>query len=112
MLVHLKALLVGVPADELNLRVGQPLGGQSGEHLMAEQVWVDVLRQVCRLRVMRHDLLEPARAVFCPLQRLEQVAVPGIGGEVRLRDQLERVGKQDVTVLPALAQLDGNLAAC
>jgi hypothetical protein len=75
-LVHLQALLVGVPNDELNLRVGQPLGGQSGEHLMAEQMQVDVLRQACRLRVMRHDVLDPARAVFCPLPRLEQVAVP------------------------------------
>lgn len=88
MLVHLQALVVGVPADELNLRVGQPLSGQSGEHLMADQVRVNVLPQVCHLRVMRHNLLDPASGVFRSLPQLEQVAVPGIGGE-GLQNQLE-----------------------
>ena len=77
MLLYFQALVVGVPADEVNLRVGQPLSGQSGEHLMAEQV--RVLPQVCHLLVMRHSLLDPASGVFRSLPRLEQVAVPGIG---------------------------------
>jgi len=44
MLVDLQALLALVAGDQLNLVVGQPFGRQVGQHLMAEQMRVQRLR--------------------------------------------------------------------
>jgi hypothetical protein len=74
-LVHLQALLAGVAADELNLRIRQSLSGQSSEHLVPEQVWVNAIRQVGCGRVLRHDLLNSAGRLFCPLPGLEEITV-------------------------------------
>jgi hypothetical protein len=43
MLVDLQTLLTRAPADQLDLRIRQPLRGQPTEHLVAEQLGVDVL---------------------------------------------------------------------
>ena len=61
MLVDLKALLAFVPRNQLDLGVGEALGRQVGQHLMAEQVRVDRLRQAGLFAVLLHNLLDSAR---------------------------------------------------
>jgi len=43
-LADFQALFAGAAADELDLGVGQTLGRQPRQHLMPEQMQVDVLR--------------------------------------------------------------------
>jgi Crp-like helix-turn-helix domain len=61
MLVDLQALFAFVPGNQLNLCVGEALGRKVRQHLMAEQVRVNRLRQAGLLAVALHDLLDSAR---------------------------------------------------
>jgi hypothetical protein len=57
-LINLQALLAGVPTDELDLCVRQPLCRQPGEHLVPEQMGMDALWQAHLRCVPGHDLLD------------------------------------------------------
>jgi hypothetical protein len=59
MLVNLQALFAGVSTDQLNLGIRKSAAGQEGEHLMSEQVRVNVLAQSRLVAVVLHDLLDP-----------------------------------------------------
>src|SRR5947209_15714364 len=61
MLVDVQALFAFVPGNQLNLCVGEALGRKVSQHLMAEQVRVNRLRQAGLLAVALHDLLDSAR---------------------------------------------------
>ena len=60
MLVDLEALLGFVSREELDLGVGEPLGSQEGQHLMAKQVRMDGLCDPRLLAILLHDLLDAA----------------------------------------------------
>ena len=49
MLVDLQALLAFVAGDQLDLSIGEAFGRQVGQHLMAEQMRVQRLRNAGRL---------------------------------------------------------------
>ena len=61
MLVDLKALFAFVARYQLNLYVGQAFGRQVGQHLMAEQMRVQRLRNAGLLAIALHNLLDLAR---------------------------------------------------
>ena len=109
-LVDLQALLALVPGDQLDLRVGQALCRQVGQHLVPEQVGVDVLGDARPVAVRLHDLLHAARREGRAALGLEQVAVLRVGLEVAAEHQAEALGEQDVAVLAALALVDEDLA--
>src|SRR5438445_11808638 len=106
MLVDLQALLAGMAGDQLNLGIGQTLRREPRQHLVPEQVWMNVLRQFRQVRVAGYDLLDTQGGEFCPLPRLKKVAVLGIRGELRFQDQSERLGEQDVRAKLKLADID------
>lgn len=94
MLVHFQRLLGGVAANELDLGVGQSLGGEPSQHLVPEQVRVDAFRQVRHPSVLRHDLLNAAGGVFRPLAGLEEIAVSGVRCEMGFQREPERSGNR------------------
>lgn len=61
MLVDFQAFLAFMPGDQLNLRVGEATLRQVGEHLMPEQVGMDMVSDVGPLSVSLHNLLYAAR---------------------------------------------------
>jgi hypothetical protein len=61
MLVDLQALFAFVPGNQLNLGVGEAFGRQEGQHLMAEQMRVQRLRNAGHLSVALNNLLDSAR---------------------------------------------------
>jgi hypothetical protein len=62
MLVDLfQALLAFVAEDQLGLCIGEAFGRQVGQHLMAEQMRVQRLRNTGRLAVSLNNLLDSAR---------------------------------------------------
>ena len=60
LLVDLKALFAFVARYQLNLCVGEALGRQVGQHLMAEQMRVQRLRNAGLLAIALHNLLDSA----------------------------------------------------
>jgi hypothetical protein len=59
-LVDLKALFAFVARYQLNLYVGQAFGRQVGQHLMAEQMRVQRLRNAGLFAIALHNLLDSA----------------------------------------------------
>ena len=110
MLVDLQAPLALVPRDQLDLGVGQALRGQEGQHLVPEEVGVDVLGDARPVAVPLHDLLHPARGERHAAPRLEEIAVLRVGLQMAAEDEAEAPGEQDVAVLAALAPVDEDLA--
>ena len=111
MLVDLQALLALVPRDELDLRVGQPARGQIRQHLVAEQVRVDVVCDAGLPSVVLHDLLHAPGGERPVAPCLEEVGVLRVGSEMALEDQPEARREQDVAVLAALALVDEDSAS-
>lgn len=72
---------------------------------------MDAIRQPYRGSAPGHNLLNAAAGVLRPLPGLKQIAVGWVGGEVRLQNQPEGTGEQDVAVFASLAQFDEDLAA-
>ena len=61
MLVDLQALFAFVAGDQLDLGIGETFGRQVGQHLMAEQMRVQRLRNAGHLAVTLNNLLDSAR---------------------------------------------------
>jgi hypothetical protein len=68
-----------VAADKLNGGIWQALGGEPRQHLVPEQVRVDVLDDSGSGGVLLNDLLDAPRAVGPPVAALEQEAVVRAG---------------------------------
>jgi hypothetical protein len=58
-------------ANQLDLGVGQSALGQPSEHLMPEEVWMDVLFYASQFLVFLDQLLDPARRIGAMLAALE-----------------------------------------
>jgi hypothetical protein len=61
MLADLQTFFAFVPGNQLNLGVGEAFGRQEGQHLMAEQMRVQRLRNAGHLPIVLNDLLNSAR---------------------------------------------------
>ncbi len=58
--VDLQALLAFVAGDQLNLGIGESFGCQIGQHLMAEPMRVQRLRNAGHLAALLNNLLDSA----------------------------------------------------
>ena len=61
MLVDLQAFFAFVAGDQLDLSIGETFGRQVSQHLMAEQMRVQRLRNAGHLAVALNNLLDSAR---------------------------------------------------
>lgn len=111
MLINLQTLLADGAADELDLGIRHSLCCQPSEHLMAQQVRVNSIWQICRFGIIRHDLLNSSRGVLRPLPGFEQEAVLRVGRKVGLQAEAERLRVEDVPVFPTLPLFDENLTS-
>ena len=102
-LVDLQGLLGCMARDELDLRIGQAIRGQVGEHLVAEQVRVDVPGYAGLGAVRLDDLLDTSRGELRVVPGFEQVGVLFVGAEVGPERQAESLGEQDVAIFVSLA---------
>src|SRR3954454_22162616 len=109
MLVDLQALLALVPGDQLDLRVRQALRRQIGQHLVPEQMGVDVLGDPRPVAIRPDDLLHTSWREGRATLGLEQVAVLRVGLEMAPEHQAKALGEEDVAILAPLALVDEDL---
>jgi hypothetical protein len=98
MLVDFQTLFTLMSGNQLNLAVGKPLRGKTGDHLMSKQMRMNGLGNASLLTILLDDLLDAPRRERSVTRRFKEIMVLRVGSQMALQHQAKAFGEQDVAV--------------
>ena len=110
MLVNFQTFFAVMSRNELDLAIGKAPSGQIGDHLMAEEMRMDMLDDACLFPVVFDDLLDAPWRERGGAHGLKEVAILGVGAQMTLQNQAKTGREQNIAILPPFPVGDKDLA--